>query len=1211
MVRGLTGCTLVVASLLATPASARALADARGVAAATHPSRGVPSLLWASDSAAAPAGSTAEQAARHHLERLRDTYRVPRGALRDAPLLFVHDTGRGGIIVGLRQTVGGVDVHHGDIKVLLDRSHRLIAVSGTPHPAIHARSDFSTPAARAAATAVALRTLYGVDLTAHLAASREAPRAGFTYLDVAVPTPVDLEMRRPARVKPILFPEGDGLRPAHLVEIQAKLRGGRDQDAHAFIVDLDGRVLHRKNLVAHEAFQYRVHADADGRPLDSPLEDYNPHPQGEPVDGPVAPTFPTLVSTEGYNTNPDGVPDPWLPPGATETVGNNIDAYVDWNNPSGLFGSEFRGKITGLNQFDWVYDIGMEPLADQTQSMASITSIFYVTNWLHDWWYDSGFTESAGNAQTDNYGRGGVGGDVLRAEAQDAALEGARNNANMSTPMDGESPTMQMYLWSPATTTVSLSANPPDQDFPVGQAMFGPRKYNVSASLVLVDDGTDMPTVGCAPPVNDVDGKIVLVDRGGDCTFEVKANHVEAAGAVGVVFPDSLANMDEYPPGSDPDTVDPTIPAQGLSKADGQILKDALEDGPVTAHMMGDSSAERDGTLDNLIVAHEFGHYLHFRLSICGIPQCGAQSEGWGDFLALMMSLRDGDDLDGTYAGSFYGTFDSHGYFGLRRAAYSVDMTKNATSFRHIENGAELPPPPFFADNFIPNAEVHNAGEIWSTMMWEAYIALHKAHQGDLEFAEVNRRMSDYVVAGLMMAPPDPTYTEQRDGILAGAAAQDPDDFLTIAEAFARRGAGTCAVSPTKLDADFGGVVEDFEIRANGVLLSAGLDDSVDSCDDDGILDATETGKLSVKIRNVGVLPMVGATVTLSATGDSVVFAGGSQLAVPDLAPQAEVDLDVDISLVDDPPPLEDIVVNLALSTPQGCEAASELPLASRLNGDVALAVSAADDVDAPITPWVIAGTQENIWSRVPAEGGGYLWHGIDFGSVSDTWIESPTLDVSASDPLIITLRHAYSFEFTDDTAWDGGLIEVSTDGGMTWEDISAYVDPGYTSTINNPVNPIHMRPVFGGTSPDFPELKTLALDLGSSFSGQALKLRFRIGTDGFVSAPGWGIDDIAFEGITNTPFNKWVEDASCSSNPTTTGDSDSDSGTDPTPTDPTLDSCGESDCSPTGPGGSDADDPGPPLAEEPSACGCNATGPSGFLTLLGLLALPRRRRRA
>lgn len=1206
MVRGLTGCTLVVASLLATPASARVLADTRGVAAATHPSRGVPSLLWASDNAAAPAGSTAEQAARHHLGRLHATYRVPRGALRDAQLLFVHDTGRGGIIVGLRQKVGGVDVHHGDIKVLLDRSHRLIAVSGTPHPAIQTRSDFSTPAARSAATAVVLRTLYGVDLSAHLAASREAPRAGFTYLDLAVPSPIDLEMRRPARIKPIFFPEGDGLRAAHLVEIQTKLRGGREPDAHAFIVDLDGRVLHRKNLIAHEAYQYRVYADADGRPLDSPLEDYNPHPKGEPVDGPVDPVFPTLVSMEGFNTNPDGVPDPWLPPGAKETVGNNIDAYVDWDDPSGLGGSEFRGKITGFNAFDWVYDIDMEPLADQTQSMAAITSIFYVTNWLHDWWYDSGFTEAAGNAQTDNFGRGGVGGDVLLAEAQDAANEGARNNANMSTPMDGESPTMQMYLWSPSKTSLSLSANPPDQDFPVGQAMFGPRKYNVQAPLVLVDDGSDEPTLGCAAPVNDVSGKIVLIDRG-TCEFEVKANNVQAAGAVGVVFPDSLANMEEYPPGADPDTVDPTIPAQGLSKADGQVLKDALENGPVTAHMIGDSSAERDGTIDNLIVAHEFGHYLHFRLSQCGIPQCGAQSEGWGDFNALLMTLRDGDDLDGTYAGSFYGTFDPHGYFGLRRAAYTADMTKNATSFRHITDGAELPPPPYFEDNFIPNSETHNAGEIWSTMMWEAYIALHKAHQDDLEFAEVQRRMSDYVVAGLMMAPPDPTYTEQRDGILASAIAQDPDDFITIAEAFARRGAGTCAVSPTKLDASFSGVVEDFEIRANGVILSADLDDSVDSCDEDGILDAEETGKLRVKVRNVGVVPMSGASVTLSATGDSVVFVGGAQLAVPDLDPQTEAELAVDINLVDDPPPLEDIVVKLSLSTPQGCEAASEFPLASRLNGDIATMVSATDDVDAPITPWVAAGTTEDIWSRVPADGGGYLWYGIDFGSVSDTWIESPTLDVSATDPLVITLRHAYSFEFTDDTNWDGGLIEVSTDGGSNWEDISAYVDPGYTGTINNPVNPIHMRPVFGGTSPDFPELKTLVLDLGNSFSGQALKLRFRIGTDGFVGAPGWGIDDIAFEGITNTPFNKWVENATCASNPTSTSDSDSDSGSGSDVSGDVPTGAGES----SDPGSTDADDPGPPLAEEPGACGCNATGPSGFLTLLGLLALPRRRRRA
>ena len=51
-----------------------------------------------------------------------------------------------------------------------------------------------------------------------------------------------------------------------------------------------------------------------------------------------------------------------------------------------------------------------------------------------------------------------------------------------------------------------------------------------------------------------------------------------------------------------------------------------------------------------MIVAHEWGHYFHHRLSDCGSGQCGAMSEGWGDFLALHTALREGDNLDGTFA---------------------------------------------------------------------------------------------------------------------------------------------------------------------------------------------------------------------------------------------------------------------------------------------------------------------------------------------------------------------------------------------------------------------------------------------------------------------------------------------------------------------------------------------------------------------------------
>jgi hypothetical protein len=37
--------------------------------------------------------------------------------------------------------------------------------------------------------------------------------------------------------------------------------------------------------------------------------------------------------------------------------------------------------------------------------------------------------------------------------------------------------------------------------------------------------------------------------------------------------------------------------------------------------------------------------------------------------------------------------------------------------------------------------------------------------------------------------------------------------------------------------------------------------------------------------------------------------------------------------------------------------------------------------------------------------------------------------------------------------------------------------------------------------------------------------VRFRIGADESTGAPGWDIDDIAFTGITNTPFTALVPD--------------------------------------------------------------------------------------
>src|SRR5262249_45964768 len=154
------------------------------------------------------------------------------------------------------------------------------------------------------------------------------------------------------------------------------------------------------------------------------------------------------------------------------------------------------------------------------QVEAAITNVFYVVNWLHDDWYDSGFDEAAGNAQADNYGRRGFGDDEIHAEIHDFS---GVNNANMATLSDGLSPRMQMYLWSPAEVT-DLVAGDAAVEHRVAQ--FGAASFDLAGELVLAVDGTAPAGDACQLLTNDVAGKIVLIDRG-TCSFASKAQKAE------------------------------------------------------------------------------------------------------------------------------------------------------------------------------------------------------------------------------------------------------------------------------------------------------------------------------------------------------------------------------------------------------------------------------------------------------------------------------------------------------------------------------------------------------------------------------------------------------------------------------------------------------------------------------------------------------------
>ena len=155
-------------------------------------------------------------------------------------------------------------------------------------------------------------------------------------------------------------------------------------------------------------------------------------------------------------------------PGAesTLTTGNNVNAYLDLQGTGSGKGPQPNGG-NALN-FNFPIDLSQDP---DTYTDASTTQLFYLNNEAHDIHYHYGFTEAAGNFQVNNYGKGGIGGDAVRAANEFGRALGNANNSFMFTPPDGQAPLEQMYIF--------------DQNPFTGAAITPARNASVDADVVI------------------------------------------------------------------------------------------------------------------------------------------------------------------------------------------------------------------------------------------------------------------------------------------------------------------------------------------------------------------------------------------------------------------------------------------------------------------------------------------------------------------------------------------------------------------------------------------------------------------------------------------------------------------------------------------------------------------------------------------------------
>ncbi|MBL1221279.1 T9SS-dependent M36 family metallopeptidase [Chryseobacterium sp. L7] len=614
----------------------------------------------------------------------------------------------------------------------------------------------------------------------------------------------------------------------------------------------DGSVLYRENLTLSCNF----HEDAyEHLPTGLPAGEQNAQPAGLPeyLDinaNKLNQNFVLAPDNASYNVLPFPVeapsfgnrallnnpwdvtasPEGWHFDGTTRytnTRGNNVFAYTDEIGNNTV---QFSPDGGAARAFDFPMDVTLPP---QNYTSAAVTNLFYVNNKMHDVFYKLGFTETARNFQTSNFAAGGTGNDAVLAEARDG---GAYNNANFQSPAEGSVPRMQMYLFEPAEMQ-NLFYNSPSAytaRTPFSKtAQFGPRLEGnppVTGNLSL-----SVPADGCtAVAAGSLTGKIAVLNAAGpaNCGFAVKTKNLQNAGAIGVVqyHPNSDVAI---PLGGSDATI--TIPTIMIGKTEGEFLVNEITNGAViNATLKYDklNYVYKDGSLDNGVVAHEYGHGITNRMTGTG-SNClnygtsnEQMGEGWSDFFALMLTNKPGDNAS---VARGIGTFTSSQPItggGIRPAKYSPDFTVNNYTYGRT-NGMKvndillgiLP---------ITRADVHSIGFVWATMLWDLnWKYVEKYGYNSNVLADPNSgsaRVLQLVVDALKLQPCNPNFIQGRDAILAAEMAKtNGADKCMIWKAFAKRGLGVNA-APGALTGMYQGFnqpapalsdqVEDFTIPA-------------------------------------------------------------------------------------------------------------------------------------------------------------------------------------------------------------------------------------------------------------------------------------------------------------------------------------------------------------------------------------------------------------
>ncbi len=479
---------------------------------------------------------------------------------------------------------------------------------------------------------------------------------------------------------------------------------------------------------------------------------------------------------------------------------------------------------------------------------------------------------------------------------------------------------------------------------------------------------------------------------------------------------------------------------------------------------------DRDGGLDNGIVAHEYGHGISTRLvggpAVSCLTSAEQQGEGWSDWFGLMLVMKAGDV--GT-TGKGIGTYalgEATTGLGIRDYRYSTNLTTNPFSYASIKSTAPTGTQTGTSagTTIAVQSQPHGIGSVWCTMLWEMtweLIAMEGFTPNIYTGTGGNVTAMKLVIEGLKRTPCAPGFVDARDAILAAdKALYNGVHVCAIWKAFAKRGLGFGATQGSSNDRNDG--IESYALPALLVVNKTVTSPAAPSCNSEN---SQVTFSITAKTEcaaqsNVQITDILPAGLTYISSSGGINNSGTVTFPTTNIAAGASSTT---------------FTLTAQVGTGLG------IPPASLLNQTM-------EGTAAPTAVWstnTISGTANNwVWTNTAAASGTRAYFAANLNSSSESQLRLINgLILQGSNPTL-TFNHRYNTELD----YDFGYVEISTNNGASWSILASYSGTAGTAFTR------------------------VSLNL-ATYRCQTVVIRFRMTADANTTATapaGWWIDDVA-----------------------------------------------------------------------------------------------------